>query len=138
MAAHHTYRIRHKGVESTPHSLADLRQMWRTGQIDSSTEFKRGDSPVWLEANDLWAELHLDQAGEDPSPGAGSLSPPSSLNKPGARHAVAPTAATPVRITSLRIPFKDILVLVLKFYAASLLLALAAAAAWLLLSRYIP
>lgn len=137
MEVQHTYRIRHKGVESTPHSLADLRQMWRTGQIDRTTEFRRGDSQVWLEANDLWAELHLETPSASSST-AGALVAPSSLNKPGGRNVIAPTAATPVRITSLRIPFKDILLLVLKFYAAIALVALAGAVAWLVLMRYLP
>jgi len=135
MEVQHTYRIRHKGIESTPHSLADLRQMWRSGQIDSSTEFKRGDSPVWLDANDLWAELHLDQ----PAPGGitsdVSLSAQPRPLKPGGPGQLVLGNATAVRLTSVKIPFREVFVLVLKFYLAAILLAALATAAWILVMR---
>jgi hypothetical protein len=138
MDIQHTYRIRHKGVESTPHSLADLRQMWRTGKIDSTTEFRRGDSSVWLDANDLWVELHLD----DTAPRAKALSDVISLQpnstRPGATREIAPTAPIPVRLVSARLPFREVFVLVFKFYAAAIILALLVAAGWLFLGRYLP
>jgi len=138
MTIQHTYRIKHKGVESTPHSLADLRQMWQTGQIDHSTEFKRGDSPVWLEANDLWTELQLDNPQSAANPNTAGLAAHPAAKKPGATGNLTHIAPTHVRVTSVRVPFKEVLVLVLKFYLATLLLALALTAAWLALARYMP
>lgn len=136
MDVQHTYRIRHKGVESTPHSLAELRQMWRASQIDSSTEFKRGDSPVWLDANDLLTELQLERH-ENGTGATGQTATFQSLTaRPGAARELAQTAPSPVRLVSARIPFREVFILVLKFYAASLLLALILAAAWLALERY--
>lgn len=138
MNVQHTYRIKHKGVESTPHSLADLRQMWQTGQIDHSTEFKRGDSTVWLEANDLWTELQLDNLPSAANADTAGLAAHPSSTKPGATGNLKPIAPTHVRVTSVRIPFKEVLVLVLKFYLATLLLSLAAVTAWFALARYMP
>jgi hypothetical protein len=138
MAVQHTYRIRHKGVESTPYSLADLRQMWRAGQIDSSTEFKRGSSSVWLDVNDLRVELQLDDPASAASSNSSGLVGQASPKKPGGTGQLVVTSPVHVRVTSIRIPFNEVLVLVLKFCLAALLLALAATAAWLALARYLP
>lgn len=135
MKVQHTYRIRHNGVESTPHSLAELRQMWQSGQIDNTTEFKRGDSPVWLDANDLWAELQL-PSGVQTANHASAIQP--GALRPGAVNNLAPSAPAHVRIVSARLPFREVFVLVFKFYAAAILLALLAAAAWLALGRFLP
>ena len=136
MALQHTYRVRHKGIESTPHSLADLRQMWKAGQIDSSTQFKRGDSPVWLDASDLWAELNF----EMPAAAAGTAGanlPPGPL-RPGASGNLVPVAPIAVRVTSVRIPFQEIVALLLKIALALLFLAAVGAALWMLLARLLP
>lgn len=129
MHVQHTYRIRHRGIESTPYTLRDLRQMWQAGQIDAGTEFKRGDSEVWLEANDLLPELEF--SGEE----AGKItetSEPATLRGLELSRLI-PTAPQSVRLTSVRVPFREILVLVLKFYLAASLVALTIAALWLLL-----
>lgn len=129
MQVQHTYRIRHRGIESTPHTLRDLRQMWKSGQIDASTEFKRGDSEVWLDADDLMPELEFNATHDGQlteRPGAAVLRGASSSH-------LAPLAPQSVRLTSIRVPFREILVLVLKFYLAVLLIALVGATLWLLL-----
>jgi len=46
---------------------------------------------------------------------------------------LTPVAPQSVRLTSVRVPFREILVLVLKFYLAVLLVGLAGAAFWVLL-----
>lgn len=129
MKTQHTYRIRHRGIESTPYTLRDLRQMWKSGQIDASTEFRRGDSEVWLEANDLLPELEF--SAEETSDKI-TAPPPAvhGLDFPGLT-AIAPHS---VRLTSIRVPFREILVVVLKIYAAVFLIAAAAAVLWLLLA----
>jgi hypothetical protein len=128
MKARHTYRIKHRGIESTPYSLRDLRQMWKSGQIDASTEFRRGDSEVWLEANDLLPELEF--SAEDTSETI-TAPPPSvhGLDFSGMT-AIAPHS---VRLSSIRVPFREILVVVLKIYAAVFLIAAALTALWVLL-----
>lgn len=130
MKTQHTYRIRHRGIESTPYTLRDLRQMWKSGQIDASTEFRRGDSEVWLEANDLLPELEF--SAEDTSEKI-TAPPPAvhGLNFPGLS-AIAPHSA---RLTSIRVPFREILVVVLKIYAAILLIGALSTAVWILLLR---
>ncbi|MEX1111113.1 MAG: GYF domain-containing protein [Chthoniobacterales bacterium] len=129
MHVQHTYRIRHRGIESTPFTLRDLRQMWQAGQIDASTEFRRGDSEVWLDANDLLPELEF--SGDDS--GKTTATPdPATLRGPEFSR-LTPIAPQSVRLTSVRVPFREILVLVLKFYLAALLIALAIAALWVLL-----
>jgi hypothetical protein len=138
MEIQHTYRIRHKGLESSPHSVADLRQMLKAGAIDSTTEFKRADSTVWLDANDLWAELHLDEpqfAGKQSS-GAPSLHIGST--RPGASREIVPTAPVPVRVVSVRLPFREVFALTFKFFAAAVLVAVLGAAAWLVAGRSLP
>lgn len=125
----HTYRIRHRGIESTPHTLRDLRQMWRSGQIDASTEFRRGDSEVWLDANDLLPELEF-SVGDAPEKITAPPPPVRGLDYPGMT-AIAPHS---IRLTSIRVPFREILIVVLKIYAAVFLIAAAAAVLWLLLA----
>lgn len=137
MKVQHTYRIRHNGVESTPHSLAELRQMWKAGAIDSTTEFKRSDSAVWLDANDLWAELHLDEAQPAAKVSAGTASLQIGPARPGAAREIAPTAPVPVRVVSLRLPFREVFALVTKVFAAAILLAILAAAVWMTAGRFL-
>jgi hypothetical protein len=129
MHVQHTYRIKHRGIESTPYTLRDLRHMWKSGQIDASTEFKRGDSEVWLDANDLMPELEF--SGEQP--GKITEKPDSSTLHGLEFSRLTPVAPQSVRLTSVRLPFREVLVVVLKFYLASLLVALAGAALWILL-----
>ena len=129
MHVQHTYRIRHRGIESTPYTLRDLRQMWQAGQIDASTEFKRGDSEVWLDANDLRPELEF--SGEAPGKITEKPDPATLHGLEFSR--LTPVAPQSVRLTSVRVPFREILVLVLKFYLAVLLVGLAGAALWVLL-----
>ncbi len=131
MQVQHTYRIRHRGIESTPYTLRDLRQMWKAGQIDASTEFRRGDSEVWQDADDLLPELEFrsEESGkitERPDPATLHSLEFSRLT---------PVAPQSVRLTSVRVPFREILVLVLKFCLAALLVAGAGAALWILLLR---
>lgn len=137
MEIQHTYRIRHKALESSPHSLADLRQMWKAGAIDSSTEFKRADSDVWLDANDLWAELHLDEPRLTGKQLAGAPLLQAGSTRPGASREVIPTAPAPVRIVSVRLPFREVFALVVKFFAAAVLLAVLGTAAWLAAVRFL-
>lgn len=132
METRHTYRIKHKGIESTPHTISDLRQMWQDRQIDHSTEFRRGDSKVWLEANDLLPEL--ERADQLPSP---VKIPNEQAKIYPAIHDGIPVVPHSVRVTSLKIPFREVFVLVLKFYLAALLLAALATAAWVLIVRYL-
>ena len=129
MHVQHTYRIRHRGIESTPFTLRDLRQMWQAGQIDASTEFKRGDTEVWLDADDLRPELEF--SGETPGKITEKPDPATMHGLEFSR--LTPVAPQSVRLTSVRVPFREILVLVLKFYLAVLLVGLAGAAFWVLL-----
>jgi hypothetical protein len=132
MGVRHTYRIKHKGVESTPYTIGDLRQMWQAGQIDASTEFRRGDSTVWLEADDLLSELeHVE---ERPDNVKASDDQPKIY--PALRNGV-PVAPHSVRVTSLKLPFREVFVLVFKFYLAAILLAALATTAWLLVLRFL-
>ena len=129
MQVQHTYRIRHRGIESTPYTLRDLRQMWQAGQIDASTEFRRGDSEIWLDSGDLLPELEFRgeasaEITEKPDPAVLHGLDFSRLT---------PVAPQSVRLTSVRVPFREILVLVLKFYLAALLVAVTMAAIWVLL-----
>lgn len=135
MSIQHTYRIRHKGIESTPYSLADLRQMWKTGKIDHTTAFRRGDSEVWLEANDLWAELNL--GGSGPPEKAVTSLQPTGATKPGIPGGeLVPLAPTSVRVVSIRIPFHEVFVLVAKFFLSALLVALGGAIAWAAIAHF--
>jgi len=131
METQHTYRISHRGIESTPFSIMDLRQMWQAGQIDATTKFKRGNSTVWLDASDLMSELEY---------------PPSPKQKDAdeitakASHLSSSLTGTSkisssVRVTSVRVPFRDVLVLTLKFYAAAMVIAACAAVLWIILLR---
>jgi hypothetical protein len=84
---------------------------------------------VWLDANDLRPELEF--SGE--VPGKITEEP-----DPATRHGpefsrLTPATPQSVRLTSVRVPFREILVLVLKFYLAVLLVGLAGAAFWVLL-----
>jgi len=130
MEIQHTYRISHRGIESTPFSITDLRQMWQAGQIDATTKFKRGNSNVWLDASDLRPEL--ERASQIDTPGK---SPP---GQPRIYPTLRDGTAAPhiVRVTSVKIPFKEVIVLVVKFYLAALLLAAAGATGWILVLRY--
>lgn len=132
MQVQHTYRIRHRGIESTPHTLRDLRQMWKSGQIDASTEFKRGDSEVWLDADDLMPELEFNAAHDGPI----TETPAAAILRGAPSPHLAPLAPQSVRLTSVRVPFREILVLVLKFYLAVLLIAVVAAALWVLVAYF--
>lgn len=134
----HTYRMRHKGLESSPHSLADLRQMWKAGAIDSTTEFKRADSTVWLDANDLWAELHLDDPRFTGKQSSGAPSLHIGPTRPAASREIVPTAPVHVRVVSIRLPFREVLELTVKFFAAAVLLAVLGATAWLAAARFLP
>lgn len=134
MNVQHTYRIRHRGVESTPYTIGDLRQMWKAGQIDATTEFRRGDSGVWLDANDLRPELEFEDAppvrlaiAAEPAKAAG-------LNF----HGLTPVSPQSVRLTSVRIPFREIFVVVLKICVALVIVALLAATGWMALVRFLP
>lgn len=138
MEIQHTYRIRHKDLESSPHSLADLRQMWKAGAIDTTTEFKRADSNVWLDANDLWAELHLEEPRLTGKQLAGAPLLQAGTMRPGASREIVPTAPVPVRVVSVRLPFREVFALVTKFVTAAVLLAVLSAAAWLAAVRFLP
>ncbi len=131
MHTQHTYRIKHRGIESTPFTLRDLRQMWQAGQIDASTEFKRGDTEVWLDADDLRPELEF--SGETPGKITEKPDPATMHGLEFSR--LTPVAPQSVRLTSVRVPFREILVLVLKFYLAVLFVGLAGAALWVLLGH---
>jgi len=132
-----TYRIKNKGIESTPHTIEDLRHMWNSGQIDSGTEFQLAGSATWLQAADLLAELeHVPTKQTAPAssrsqPAEGKLS--TSLEFRG----LNATSLGSVRVTSIKIPFREVLVLVLKFYVAALVLAGAATLLWLALTRFL-
>jgi hypothetical protein len=135
METQHTYRISHRGIESTPFSITDLRQMWQAGQIDATTKFKRGNSTVWLDASDLMSELkYLPPAKqrdtEELTTKASHLSS-SSLAGP-------LRTSSSVKVTSLRVPFRDVLVLTLKFYAAAMIIAAGAAVLGIILLRLFP
>lgn len=132
MNVQHTYRIRHRGIESTPHTITDLRQMWKAGQIDATTEFRRGDSPVWLDANDLLSELEFDA-----TPAPASKAYPSTETTTAGLQASINAASKTVRVTSVRIPFGEVFVLVFKFYAAAILLATLVAVVWLAIVRFV-
>ena len=132
MEVQHTYRIRHKGIESTPFTISDLRHMWKAGQIDATTEFRRGDSPVWLDANDL--RMELERADEQPAPAEGAKD--QLRIYPALRDGV-PVAPGSVRVTSLKLPFREVFVLVFKFYLAAILLAALATVAWILVARFL-
>jgi hypothetical protein len=127
-----TYRIRHRGIESTPHSISELRHLWKAGQIDSSTEFRRGDSKVWLDASNLLPELERNT--NSPDPGAPPPVHPKVYPALGDGLPVMPQS---VRVNSLKIPFGEVFVLVLKFYLAALVIAALATAAWVLLARFL-
>jgi hypothetical protein len=131
MKVQNTYRIRHRDIESTPHTISDLRQMWKAGQIDATTEFRRGDSAVWLDANDLLPELEFNEAAAlAPAPGSAMTATGSPISRN-----PAPAGSGSLRITSVRVPFREIFVLVFKIYAAAVVLATLAAAAWVLILR---
>jgi hypothetical protein len=132
MEVQHTYRIRHKGIESTPFTISDLRHMWKASQIDATTEFRRGDSPVWLDANDL--RMELERADEQPAPAEGAKD--QLRIYPALRDGV-PVAPGCVRVTSVKVPFREVFVLVFKFYLAAILLAALATTAWLLALRFL-
>ena len=132
MKTQHTYRIKHRGIESTPYSLRDLRQMWKSGQIDASTEFRRGDSKVWLEANDLLPELEF--SSEDTSEKITAPPPPVHGLDFAGLTSIAPHS---VRLSSIRVPFREILVVVLKIYAAVFLTAAALTVLWVLLGYFL-
>jgi len=128
----HTYRIRHQGIESTPFTIGDLRHMWQHGQIDNTTQFKRGDSQVWLDADDLRLELEY-QPSFAPDPGGRT---PDRLAHVTAQRMEPLRSSASLRVTSVRIPFREVFVLVVKFYAAALLIAGAIAAIAALILRF--
>jgi hypothetical protein len=112
--------------------------MWKAGAIDSTTEFKRADSTVWLDANDLWAELQLDDPRFTGKQSSGAASLHIGPTRPGASHEIVPTAPVPVRVVSVRLPFHEIFALTVKFFSAAVLLAVLGAAAWLVAGRFLP
>jgi len=108
--------------------------MWQAGQIDATTKFKRGNSTVWLDASDLLSELEYLPS---PKPSDADEITAKASHLSSALTGTSKTSSS-VRVTSVRVPFRDVLVLMLKFYAAAMVIAACAAVLWIILLRLLP
>lgn len=47
------YYIRDSEMESGPHTLGDLQELWRAGAIDPNSEFHNNGCDVWLPISEI-------------------------------------------------------------------------------------
>jgi hypothetical protein len=117
------------GSERGPFTKAELRWLWRRNQIDDTTRLRAENADVWIAARSMATELEA--AGEETEVLAPEPEPPVVpavvLNVPGGSGGPAlPAKGRPVlqavQVVSLKLPFWDVLVLTLQFFAAWLIL----------------
>jgi len=64
----HLYFVRYDENETGPFDIHSLRQMWRDGEINDASTFRRTDWSYWVEVEDLRMELEFVPPKEDSAP----------------------------------------------------------------------